>query len=100
MKKEFKFKSGKRSRLNFSPASRMLTSDIRTEIISNREIEVEGFSGVFEFSDTYIKLNLKDGSMSICGKGLNITGFDDETVTVAGTIEAVEFLIRENEKND
>ncbi len=95
MKKDFKFKSGKRARLNFSPASRMLSSGTRTEIFSNREIEVEGFSGVLEFSDTYIKLNLKDGSMSICGKGLNITGFDDKTVTVSGSIEAVEFLIRE-----
>ena len=39
----------------------------RLELFGNREIIVEGCMGVFEYSDTYMKLKLPKGSLTVCG---------------------------------
>lgn len=63
------------------------------EMISNREICVEGCAGVLEYTDAYLKLKLCKGALIIMGSNLDITLFEGKTITVCGTISAVEFCV-------
>lgn len=64
---------------------------IRIEILSNKNITVEGIKGVFDYKDDYIKLKLKKGYLIICGRNFFITYYENETITVSGIISNIEF---------
>lgn len=65
----------------------------RLELFGNREIIVEGCMGVFEYSDTYMKLKLPKGSLTVCGCNFDIVAFEGSTITVRGNISSIEFCI-------
>ena len=72
-------------------AEKMLGS--RIEMLSNREISVEGCQGVLEYNDCYLKLNLNKGALIILGTNLDITVFEGKTITVCGKISSIEFCV-------
>lgn len=61
------------------------------EISGNREIVVDGCEGVFEYSDSYIKIKLKKGVLILSGNNLNIVCFENSLITLKGKIETLEF---------
>lgn len=63
------------------------------EMISNREICIEGCRGVIEYTDAYLKLNLCKGALIVIGSNLDITLFEGKTITICGTINSVEFCV-------
>ncbi len=63
------------------------------ELFGNREILLEGCLGVFEYSDTYLKLKIARGSVIICGRGFDIVLFEDTVIRIKGTISSVEFCV-------
>lgn len=63
------------------------------ELFSNREITVEGCTGVLEYSNDYIKLNLGKGALILCGQSLDVLFFENDTITVRGKISSIEFCI-------
>ena len=63
------------------------------EMISNREICIEGCVGVLEYTDAYMKINLCKGALIIIGSNLDITLFEGKTLAVCGTISSVEFCV-------
>lgn len=68
-------------------------SGTHIEMISNREICIEGCMGVLEYTDVYLKINLGKGMLIIIGSGLNIVLFEGRNITVRGTVNSVEFCI-------
>ena len=48
---------------------------------------------VFEYSDTYMKLKLPKGSLTVCGCNFDIVAFEGSTITVRGNISSIEFCI-------
>jgi len=97
LKKEFKFVSGKeKEKINlFGKSEEEILSEVRMEITSNTEFTLEGCMGVLEFTQNYIKLNLKKGNITLCGKNLDINGFEQDSITVKGIIDSIEFCISE-----
>lgn len=96
MKNDCKFISPKgKSKIKLSHTE-IFSSDSRIEIFSNRELILEGCSGVLQFNDDYIKLALKSGNLILYGKGFDISGFSEKTITVRGFIESVEFCLGES----
>lgn len=63
------------------------------EIISNKSFTLEGCFGVVDYRDDYVKLKLKKGYVIICGKRLNITYYENETITLTGIIVSTEFCL-------
>ena len=63
------------------------------EIYSNKEITLDGCYGIYEYKDEYIKLKLHKGSISLCGKELIITTFENKIIKIKGKISSVEFCI-------
>lgn len=63
------------------------------EMISNREICIEGCVGVLEYTDAYLKLKLSKGALIIMGSNLDITLFEGKMITICGTVSSVEFCV-------
>ena len=63
------------------------------QIFSNSKISVEGCCGVFEYTDTYLKLKLQKGFLILCGSGFDIVFFEGRLITVKGNISSVEFCV-------
>lgn len=70
-----------------------LISATHTEIFGNNKINIEGCLGVFEYTDTYLKLKLNKGTVILCGSGFDITYFEEKQITVKGKISSVEFCV-------
>lgn len=64
-----------------------------TEIFGNGKISIDGCMGVFEYTDTYLKLKLSKGALILCGSDFDIVYFEDRQITVKGKISSVEFCV-------
>lgn len=58
----------------------------------NRQVKINNFKKLLEYSDCVIRLSLKHGSMlSVIGNNLCILKFDVYELYIAGTIKEVKF---------
>lgn len=92
---KFKFKSARKNKINLIESkSDVIENEIlgaQCQLFSNRELVVDGCVSIFEYSESYIKLNLCKGTLSISGSMLNISSFENDIITVKGTISNLEF---------
>jgi len=70
----------------------MLTSP-HIQIFGNSKINIEGCFGVFEYTDTYLKLRLQKGALILCGSEFDIVFYEEKLMTVKGKISSVEFCV-------
>lgn len=57
----------------------------------NRELFVENYQGIVEYSDTVIRLNTSECLLKITGRGLGIKNIATEEITLCGDIKTLEF---------
>lgn len=99
MAKKFKFKSNKsKEKWHIFTCGDLQNETLRAkgphlEIFGNREMILEGCMGVFEYSDSYLKLKLQKGTVTVCGTNFDITAFEGNTITVKGNILSLEFCV-------
>ena len=99
MGKKFKFKSQKpKEKWKIFDCSEIAgkpgqLKEPRLELNGNREITVEGCGGVLEYSDSYLKIKLPKGSLTVCGTAFDIVSFAGETITVRGRMSSLEFCV-------
>ncbi len=67
--------------------------DLMIEIVSNREMTVDGCKGVAEYDENYIKLNAKKGTVTVFGVNLEIKSFTEAALFIVGKIERIEFCM-------
>lgn len=70
-----------------------MISGSHIQIFGNNKINIEGCYGVFEYTDTYLKLQLKKGSLILCGSSFDIIFYEEKLMTVKGKISSVEFCV-------
>ncbi len=63
------------------------------KIVGNREIFIENYRTIIEYSDTCIKIQTKDGKVQITGKRLQILYYQADEMKVSGKIEAINFIV-------
>ena len=63
----------------------------RIEMLSNREISVDGCRQILEYNDLYVKIKITEGELIISGKSLDIPVFDGPQIKITGVIGSVEF---------
>lgn len=94
---KFKFKSARNSKkINLIECKNDILDNERLrgahiEIYSNKEIVIDGCLSIFEYSESYIKLNLCKGTLAISGCMLNIVSFESDMISVKGTVSSIEF---------
>ena len=68
------------------------------KICGNREVAVDGCRGVVDYYDKLIKLRIQGGSVTFSGAGLQIVSFNESQALIKGSLQNVEFNIREASK--
>lgn len=61
------------------------------EMYGNREIIVDGCKSVADYSGGYIKLDLGEKFLKICGNELTVTSYIYEQADIKGEIVSLEF---------
>ena len=57
----------------------------------NRELFVENYRGIVEYSDTVIRLNTGNCLIKVTGRALGIKNIAEEEITLCGEIKTLEF---------
>lgn len=60
-------------------------------LTGNREIYVENYRGILEYTDSIIRLNIGANAIKVCGEELDIRAIGEEDITLNGTIASIEF---------
>ncbi len=60
-------------------------------LTGNREIYVENYRGILEYTDSVIRLNIGANALKVCGEELDIRAIGEEDITLNGTISSIEF---------
>ena len=61
-------------------------------ITGNRDVVVENYKGIIEYTDCRIILQGKNCKIEICGKQLNILYYTNEDMKISGWIENVRYM--------
>ncbi len=69
-----------------------MTSGVRFEMTSNREVTVEGCRGILQYDENIIRLNTGKMVTSFCGRGLAIKCLTPDSLIVEGFITSIEFI--------
>ena len=94
---KFKFKSKSKEKLrlfNHIETEKNIIGASRIEMLSNREISVDGCRQILEYNDLYVKIKINEGELIITGKSLGIPVFDGSQIKISGVIGTLEFSIR------
>lgn len=63
----------------------------RIVLTGNREVFIESYKSIIEYTEEQIRLSTGEGAVKICGSRLNITGIGEEKMIIDGEIQSVEF---------
>ena len=63
----------------------------RITLLGNRQIQVENYRGIVEYTDSIIRLDMNNKQIKICGNDLLIENLAEKTVYIGGNIISVEF---------
>ena len=66
--------------------------DILISITGMREVFIENYKGIVEYTDTYILLASKNGQVAFSGKHLTITYYTNDEMKIEGTFDSIKFL--------
>jgi sporulation protein YqfC len=64
----------------------------KLEMIGNREVLIENYKGILEYSDSVIKINASRFVVTILGRQLEIKSMAQDGIYIAGYISSIEFI--------
>lgn len=60
-------------------------------ITGRREVLIENYKGILEYTEDYIKIQTKNAKLTVCGKQLSIEYYTNEDMKVVGFIKSIEY---------
>lgn len=69
----------------------MMMGSFMLSMIGNREVFIENYRGILEYTDTCILLQTKNGQVRFEGSGLMISYYTNEDMKINGCIASVIF---------
>lgn len=70
----------------------ILRGDIRLTLTGNREVWIENYKGLLEYTNTSIVLQAKNCKVQFEGKGLSIDYYTNEDMKLTGRITCIRYL--------
>lgn len=70
----------------------VILNEAKIEMISNREIIVDGCKGVVEYGENLIKLNIGELVLSLAGDNMIIESFDSGVAIIRGKFAEISFV--------
>lgn len=80
----------KKERKNVIPDLHL--NEAKIEMLSNREIIVDGCKGVIEYGENFIKLNIGELTLDVVGQDLIIESFDGGVAIIRGRFAEINFI--------
>jgi sporulation protein YqfC len=62
------------------------------KIVSNNEVLIENHKGIFEYTNSFLKINSSIGFIRITGKSLYIKEIDKDAILICGKIDSLEYM--------
>lgn len=63
------------------------------EVTGNKEITIEGCTGVLKYEKENIKINAKEMVISVGGRGLKLKYLSSSALVIEGTVLTIEFIL-------
>ena len=60
-------------------------------IVGNKEICIENYGGIIEYTDEIVRIRTKKGQIIICGKQLYVEYYTNDEMKISGNFSSVEF---------
>jgi len=60
-------------------------------ITGRREVLIENYKGILEYTEEYIKIQTKNAKLTVYGKQLSIEYYTNEDMKVVGFIKSIEY---------
>ena len=64
-----------------------------TEVVGNREITIEGSTGVLKYESENIKINTSSMVISVEGRGMQLKYFSASSLVIEGAILKIEYIM-------
>ncbi|HKM05272.1 MAG TPA: YabP/YqfC family sporulation protein [Lachnospiraceae bacterium] len=61
-------------------------------ILGNRDVHIENYRGILEYSNKTIVIQAKDCKICICGSNLLIQYYTNEDMKVSGKISGIQYI--------
>lgn len=69
----------------------VVSSDVKVTILGFNEIYIENYKNILEYEETFVKVNLFNGTINIHGFNLNLEQMTDDDIRVTGEIDSLDF---------
>ena len=60
-------------------------------ITGRREVLIENYKGILEYTEAYIKIQTKNAKLTVYGKQLSIEYYTNEDMKVVGFVKSIEY---------
>lgn len=80
-----------RKKIRKKPVADLHINDAKIEMLSNREIIIDGCKGIVEYDENLIKLSAYDLVIGISGENILIDSFDGGVAIIRGIIGEISF---------
>ncbi len=60
-------------------------------MLGQKELHLENYSGLIEYTEVLIRVRIKHGQMKIRGKHLNVSCYTNDDMKITGCIECIEY---------
>lgn len=69
----------------------MIPGTVQIHSVGNKELYIENFKSILEYSDCCIRLHTRQGRLCIEGKRLRICHYNQDDMKVCGVIQCIRF---------
>ena len=70
----------------------MFSNISQMEVLSNREVIIEGCKNIIEYDDTLIRIAVKNMEIKFFGEKLNLCCLNTDNVIIEGKLQTIEFV--------
>lgn len=72
----------------------VILDTVTVKVVGCREMTIQNYKGILEYSDTCIRIKAKPQAVKICGRGLELKTITDEVLYITGAIHSFAFVDR------
>lgn len=72
----------------------VILDTVTVKVLGCREMTIQNYKGILEYSDTCIRIKAKPKAVKICGRDLELKTITDEVLYITGAISSFAFIDR------
>ena len=69
----------------------VVSTDVKVTILGFNEIYIENYKNILEYGESFIKINIYNGTINIHGFNLDLEQMTDDDIRITGKIDSLDF---------